>query len=273
MSLSISIPKYLHSLGQFEKRGVSCPYCGNVIITKDGSYFACPFCEMHSNEVQVSKQRDDLKGLLASKNKLISSNAWDDAAKIVEQILLLDPSPQMIYASAVFYESFSNYCWHDVNYSLGGYMEQNSINREKSWMLTSKSKTLLYRDIKICGDEIKSGKETDITFIKFLAEMKVSKFAQAKDTLDIIMESSTLPRAKDHAGMSYYSQINDQKNAIKYIDLMLTTDLSAFYYLSKLLVKNRRNDDADKILVPFVEKTSMPKAMELLFKIKDVNAK
>ncbi len=273
MSLSIPISKYLRSLAQFEKKGVACPYCGNIIITKDGSYFACPFCEMHSNEVQVSKQRDDIKSLLVSKNKFISSNAWDDAAKAVDQMLLLDPSPQMIFASAIFYESFSNHCWHDVDYSIGGYMEQNSINREKSWVLKSKSRTLLYRDIKICGDEIKTGKETDIAFIKFLAEMKVSKFAQAKDTLGIIMGSSTLSRANDYACMSYYSQINDQKNAIKYIDSISTTDLSAFYYLAKLLVKNRRNADACKILFRFVEKASMPKATELLFKLKSVGEK
>lgn len=273
MSPSISIPRYIHSLAQYGKKGLPCPYCGNIIITKDGSYFACSFCEMHSNDVQLSKQRDDVKGLLVSKNNFISGNAWDDAAGIVDQIMALDQSPQMAYASAIFYEAFSNYCWHNINYCLGGYMEANSVNREKSWMLLSKSKTLLYRNIKICADQIKLGNEVDIIFIKFLSEIKVSKLAEAKNTLDIIMGSDTIPRARDYACMVYYSQINDQKNALKYIDIMSNTDLSSFYYLARLLAKSRLNGAALKILEPLTEKTSMPKARELLFKIKDLEVK
>ena len=270
MGLFASTPKYLRSLSMFNKPGPACPYCGNVIITKDGNYFVCSFCEMHSEEKQAKSLRGDIRALLTSKNNLILSNSWDEAAKLTEQIITLESTPQRLYSTAIFYEMFSNYCWHNIKYDLGGYMEQNSVNREKSWALLARSKSFFYESIKTCAEEIKTGQEVDLAFIKLLAESRVSKLADAKETLGIITKSLVADQVKDYACMVYYTSIKDPKSAMRCVSNVSTAEVSAFYYVAKLLANEKRTKDAKEILQLLIQKTAMPRAAELLFKINDL---
>ncbi len=267
MSLSISLPKYLRSLDSFQGKGSTCPYCANEISTKSSGESICNFCEMPSDTSQWKKLRSDIHGFITAKNNLISKNSWAEAAKLVEQAIAIDQSPHMLYSSGIFYEAYSNYEWHSVDYNLKGYMEENSMHRELSWQLLSRSKTLIYHTIKMCHDTLTSEPDYHLAYVKLIAETRMKRMAQARSTLSLINSDPNPSTRKDYANMVYYSCINDTKNAILYIDSVSNTQINAFYYLSKLLVNNSMTEDAKAILVKLNNKANIPKARELLIKI------
>ncbi len=270
MSLYGSASGNIKTINSFQYQNYDCPFCASRIFGRAGSPISCNFCEMHIEKWQIERLRPDIRALLVSKKNLLANNSWDAAAKTVEQIIKLDQSPQMLFAAATFYEAYSNYFWHSVNYNLNGYMEQNSVNREFSWQLLSKSKTLLFEAIKECSAHLKTTRDINLAFVKLLAEAKLSRLFDAKETLKMINSAPDPDPLKDYANMVYLSHLGDSKHAAPYIQRAALTELNAFYYIAMLLAKEKKNDEAKRILLPMLAKTNMPRAMELLFKIEDV---
>jgi hypothetical protein len=269
--MPINIKRYLQILNNLNPNIVECGYCGNEIDSYS-EVAMCHFCELYTTNIitHLNEEQQHIKELIDNRNKAFIEQKWQDAFNFAKEIDISN-DPAILYGNALFYWTFSDYLYHNINYGIEGYMEPNSNAREKSLIVISQSKTLIYKTINICNLQLKEGYHKDTAYLKVIAECKMSRFVNAKKTLDLInqKEDNNSPIVQ-YANMVYYTGIKDKSKALIYIDKLVENQLNAFYYLAKILVLDKKIDDAKRILEIVAKKAYFPRANEMLVNINDI---
>jgi hypothetical protein len=184
--------------------------------------------------------------------------------------------PLVLYGVGNVYKVLSDYTYRSVNYTMGGFMYPNADkrndeynkNKYNSMRLLSKSKEMMFSSIYIIK---KSGKDDDwlYSYINFLAEMKMKRYAQAHLVLGRINKQAQTP--VNHYANMIYAVRTGGRDAEKMLKPLLEIgELNAYYYLA-LHIMERELPAAGKILAKIATKTQMPMAETLLEKAMEVD--
>jgi hypothetical protein len=249
---------------------LTCPHCGSDTKFIGGKDAFCNFCERYISAQETNFQKEGgLELPFIEVHSLIKQDEWYDAAKKVEMLLKQSSDPLFLYNSALFYYCFSNRKYHERDYTLHGFMEQNAKNISESLDLTSKWKECLFKAIRRINNEIKNNSpvDQDLLFVKFMSEIKLNRLADSRKTLNVL-HGSGAQAIRDNYAFMVYSVENDEKGAEKSLDGMLSRgEVNAFYYLAKYLAKHRKINDADSILKFINKRANVLMAQELLYRI------
>jgi hypothetical protein len=256
--------KYI--LVRFEQ--MLCPYCYKE-SPSCSDIFVCANCELISRS-SVAIRRDGRADIIMQLNQMESGGDSEGVEGKINELIQDGASLHDLYAAALFYKRLSNNRYLAVDYGRGGFMEENSDNRERSWMDLAKYKGLLYRVIWGCRYELKTGYNTDITYLEFTAEIALGQLEYAKTTLEMMNAKSKSNGDSDvveYANSIYYSAVGDDATAIKNIDAVAPKIPGVLYYLAAMHVRRKRYGYALTLLTALREKTGSARAEELISRI------
>ncbi len=252
-----------------------CVHCGNAIISIPLKESFCHFCELIGDDdsVDSSKGYKELRGMMDSRNELALSGKWDDASAVAEKIKMT-AIPSVLYANGLFYLAFSDVLYKSVDYGMEGYMEGNSDNRERSIKVLSEGKTQIYKAIRLSEDRLQHGYDSAPAYLRFIAYSRLQVPDGAKAAL-IALESK---ESKESALLLYARTVHlaaygTERAALAEVGKATESQVNAFYYLARLMIREGRTGEAIKVLARLSSLVYMPLAAETLRKAREAERK
>lgn len=268
---------YLKALDQIVSTGVKCRCCGYVLFAFSAAQSGfCSFCEAYSNDTYMSINKNiELKDKIIAMSDALSRKSWLEGAKLADE-LVATGDPSALYGAANFYAAFSDSVYHDVDYTLGGFMYDNASrrsdepkkNRYNAMGLASKSREYFYKAIKVIGDSKTA--DPSLLFIVFMANIKLKRNAHAGLALQLLKKDNTAGAIPDYADMVML-ELGRHPRALRQIEKMADSgNINAFYYLAHHAAMRKDFNTAKAILSKLSDNTTMLMADELIGRITDV---
>ncbi|MEM0074518.1 MAG: hypothetical protein QW091_00435 [Candidatus Micrarchaeaceae archaeon] len=247
----------------------TCTYCGAETFARS-EHSACNFCELMPSDDTADKillPSSETISKMQEIHALIKSGDIDSAAAKTEQMANISTNPYVLYIAGRLYLRMSDIAYHGVNYNLKGFMEANAETREKGLRLEAKAREYFYKAI-FAIDTMHDVKSNTLLYVKFIALMRLGRYADAEKVLHALSENTSASR---YSAMVYETFTNS-KNAIERIKANIPKELNAFYYLAKYLAKNGKSNDAQTLLEKVMKIAELDMAFDLTEKIKQLKS-
>lgn len=263
--------KYLRQLMGLKPAALSCPHCGTKTLSASGRSAFCNFCEQYIEILAAEAQGDKrAEAAFAAVQAPMSAGKWDDALKNADQLLKNNSDPRQLYLLALFYLRLSSIKYHKTDYALRGFMEANADNIRSSLDLTMKWKECFFKAIKIVGDELGKNLQIDaeLVFIKFMSEIKLQRLVDSFKTLRALQTLDKKGNLMSYALIVYNVEARTKEEEESLAKMLAKNEVNAFYYLAKHLAKQKRLEEANKILQKLSETTDIFMVQDLLSKVR-----
>ena len=178
----------------------ACPYCYTDYLSERGNGSVCPFCESYIPSENPAAIDPAAAAELAGIKESMRKGAFLEAAENADS-LSTNADPQVLYALSSFFNALSDITYWDVDYTLKAFMEKNADNRNdepannkySAMHLYSKRRECLHKSI----EALNISKQANVqqTFIKFMAEAKLGRYAHAAICLEQLRKPAGLPLA------------------------------------------------------------------------------
>jgi len=243
----------------------ACPYCGNIFYSYLQNGSICPFCKLYTDRSEKELADDAIfKQLNAANNNIAQMKYYD--LSTIESSVIAKGDPAYTYALAILYMKNSDIKHKEKNYSLGGFMEDNSKNEEVSHALYAKAKALLYDVIFACKKNESINQE--LYYIEFLSEINLNRIYYAYKALEQIRKNEKNQHIVGYAEALYALKTNS-KNAVELANKLIKGGEPAINFeLAEFYARNGKLKEAKKILQTLVSNSiSMPSSKFLLDKL------
>ncbi len=266
----LNYKKYLGGIKKTDVLELTCPHCGMPTRSLKGKDAFCNFCEQYINisEAEIVKETG-VELPFSEVSNAISAGMFEEAEKKLAALRKGKADPLLMYMSGLSYLCFSDAKYHETNYRLRGFMEQNSANIRKGLDLASTSKECFYKAIKV----IRYGIERDVTvegsmlFIKFMSEIRLKRFVDAERTLALLHGSGVKGELSAYADMVYNVEAQ-RPIAEQVLQIMLPKgEINSFYYLAKHLAQKGRLEESRSVMMWLNGMADVFLAKELSIKI------
>ena len=246
----------------------ACPYCGNIFYSYLQNGSICPFCKLYTDRSENELADDPLFKQLNAANSSIAQIKYYDLSSI-ENNIIAKRDPAYIYALAVLYMMNSDIKHMDKNYSLGGFMEENSKNEEMSHALYAKAKALLYDVIDACKKN--ESVNPELYYIEFLSEINLNRSYYAYKALEELRKNEKNQHIIEYAEALYALKTNS-KNAVELANKLVNSGEPAISFeLAEFYARNGKLKEAKKVLQPLASNSiSMPSSKFLLDRINEL---
>jgi hypothetical protein len=231
---------------------IICTYCGAETLSV-GELVICSNCE-NMMEYNASAADRSYAGNFTNVQRikdLVAAKDFKSAVRVWEEIEWAEPEPQMLYAEALFYISYSNYEASLVDYGLAGFMEGNIAHREESLRLYSIAKAKLNSGISSIESEMSGGVSSlPLDYAAFLMHMKLDNLGAAKKYLED-MKGYGDSYVYQYALMVFSAATKDYKKVVDCAMGLCTRErfsMGAVYYLAWGLFKERRKSQARELV-------------------------
>ena len=245
---------YVSALDEFRKSAIMliCEYCGTQTPSA-GDICLCFNCESMVITTRAILERRDhtLVDTLDSINKNINDMNYEAAVPLYEKLIADRKDPSLMYAAAILYLKYSNYEITQIGYAKIGFMEENTIHRDKGAKLASTAKKLLTKSISVANAEIAKGNmPLSLVYNRFLAQIKMGGVKGAKESIELLQKTGN-EYIYNYASMVFESRMEHYDNALKIADKLTdqkSFSVNAFYYIGLALFKKRKIKDAKMVL-------------------------
>ena len=246
----------------------ACPYCGNIFYSYLQNGSICPFCKLYTDRSENELSDDALFKQLNTANSNIAQIKYYDLSSI-ESNVIAKRDPAYTYALAILYMKNSDIKHKEKNYSLGGFMEDNSKNEEMSHALYAKAKALLYDVIDACKKN--ESVNPELYYIEFLSEINLNRIYYAYKALEQIRKNEKNQHIVEYAEALYSLKTNN-KNAVELANKLIKSGEPAINFdLAEFYARNGKLKEAKKILQTLASNSiSMPNSKFLLDKINEL---
>ena len=270
---------YYDALGKAFQSDLVCQCCGaRPYVLTNSAETICTFCEAYVNEGSGNAAKDsaEMWKELSGMQACIYVGKWAEGTEHADAIAASD-KPHLLFGAAAFYNAFSDYVYHDVDYTIGGFMYQNSLKRSdqaqknsnNAMALISKSKGLLFRALKHISDTT-TNLDSQLMFTAFMSNIKLGRMPQASKMLTLINNSQCQPAIRSYANMVYTVMLG-QKHVEKYTDACFEMGIAnSVYYLARMLAYERQLDSAIRVAERFNSAIGMPSALYFSNWLKEV---
>jgi len=278
--ISMNVSGYVKRANEIADTGLMCSCCGaEVYAMSPIQESICNFCESDVNNQDrdaVHENPNAEKTLMALQQSALEGR-WMDGVQYADAIAATK-DPYFMFGASSYYTLFSDYTYHGVDYTQGGFMYANAQKRSDELQknkfnavaLRSKSRECLFKAIKIIKDTQEP--EERLLFINFMANMRLKRYLQAEWALAQVNAHAESGIIKNYANMVYEVERN-RSHAPKYITESFSYGVSnTFYYLSLHLALRKDLDKAIRVLDKFIPNGRMPAALYLMHKLKDFKA-
>jgi len=231
---------------------LTCRYCGTDTRSV-GQMCMCSNCEciVDSSRSAIEKGDHLLIASLDRINGSMGTNNYADAATANDQLVAQKKDPLMMYAAALAYLKYSNYEITQIGYMTPGFMEGNTVHRDKAAKLASSAKRLLAKSIAVSNAAIKEGNSSfGILYARFLAQVKMGMKKGASDSI-AMLEKSGNSYVHDYSRMVFESSMERYEKVIAAAEKLMTAEsfsVNAFYYAGLALFKTRKLKEAKMVL-------------------------
>ncbi len=261
---------YVKFLEGNPSRVLRCAYCGEEVKAYD-SEAICQFCGMPANLADEElKTESNVYDLLLKMQEALRNGNYASVISYSEEMLNSEKNAENYFSAGIFCSAASDYLYSKVDYNIYGYMEDNAANKAKAKEFTTKAKQYFYAALKMCDSSPSNNFE--YTYLKFVIQLKMKRFADAKKSLDAVNKSNGTKLAKDYANLAFYVEdgmLNDAKAYLK--KMPKYKDVAISYYVAKLNAKSGNIGQAKRMLEKIVNSVQMPKAQKLLGEIEQLN--
>jgi tetratricopeptide (TPR) repeat protein len=255
-----------------QPRKLFCAYCGaqTVVTGQSGICSNCESIVYHTlDDIQASSPV--IIGLLSRINALTEKGDYAGAAAEYDKLIAANKDDaNLFYAAGLFYIKYSNYEVSKINYSLPGFMEQNSQQRHRANDLTSKARLMLNRAIYISDATVAKGTDqARQMYIRFLCSVKLNKLREAQGSIQKI-------KSLNDEALAKYTELVLNLNAANYNYVIdhakellddKTFYINAAFYLSVALFKKRMYRDSEIIANALKSSVTSNNVNELLGEI------
>lgn len=229
-----------------------CQYCGVETLAL-GDTCMCSNCESMVTTTRAMLQNKDhvLLDTLDSINRNLGDMKYDVAMPLYDRLVLDRKDPSIMYAAAIAYLKYSNYEIMQIGYAKTGFMEDNTIHRDKAAKLASSAKRLITKSISLANAEISKGNGSlNLVYNRFLAQVKIGSLRGAKDSLGLLQKMDN-EYAYGYANMVFEARMERYDNALKIAETLTTQksfSINAFYYIGLALFKKGKIKEAKTVL-------------------------
>lgn len=250
-----------------------CEYCGTETSGR-GAMCMCSNCEsiVMTTRSILEKKDHVLLDSLNTINKDMADSKYGDALALYEKLIAERKEPQLMYAAAIAYLKYSNHEIMQIGYMRMGFMEENTMHRDKASKLVSSAKKLLARSISIANAEIgKGNRPLNLVYNRFLAQIKMNSIKGAKDSIEILSKIGN-EYVYNYAQMVFDASRGKYDDTIRIAEKLVgekAFSVNAYYYIGLALFKKRRFKDANTVLSAL---NSIVKSSNLEILIFEVNA-
>ena len=245
---------YVSALEEFKKSSslLICEYCG-VETASLGDICVCSNCESMVVTTRPILQKKDhpLLDSLDSINNAINDMKYELAIPIYDKLIADKKDPSLMYAAAILYLKYSNYEITQIGYAKPGFMEDNTVHRDKGAKLASTAKKLLSKSISVANAEIAKGNTPlSLVYNRFLAQVKMGSVKGAKESVGLLQKLGN-EYIYNYASLVFEARMEHYDNTIKIADTLTdpkSFSVNAFYYIGLGLFKKRKVKDAKMVL-------------------------
>jgi hypothetical protein len=245
---------YVAILNESKKSATSlmCTCCG-VETSSIGQLCVCSNCEsmVTTNRAAIESRDHALLDSLDSINKSISDSKYDQAIATYEKLIAERKDTSLMYAAAIANLKYSNYEITQIGYAKNGFMEENTLHRDKAAKLVSTAKKLITKSISLTNAEIaKENTSLNLVYNRFLAQIKISNIKGAKDSIAMLQKIGN-EYIYNYANLVFESRMERYDNALKIAQEFTTQksfSVNAFYYIGLILFKKGKIKDAKAVL-------------------------
>lgn len=247
--------QYLAVLKSLENshRTLLCSYCG-CETPSIGGRCICSNCESFVDSTRVALERKNhvLLEMLGNINAYVRDSKYDDAIAVYEKLVSINKDPGLMYAESLLYLQYSNHELAKISYDRAGFMEENSLHRDRAAKLASSSKRLLAKGISIAESEISNGNSSPIILYSlFLCQMKMENYRGAQKSVREL-EAGGSKYLAAYASMLFHAEIGQYKNAVADAESLLdgkNFSVNVLFYIGLTKFKEGHTKDAKRILV------------------------
>lgn len=257
--------KYLQLLEKPKTSTVVCSYCGSFMLLGNSKEGFCHFCEACIS-IMEDEINDPYLDKLSSIQLLIDGRDFDSAINHLDDLLKGEPNIYLLFGAANIYKTLSDIKYNDLDYNRKGFMEENSSNIYSSLDLTSKSKEMFYKTIRMVEGQIKTSPDENLLYLSFISYIKLKRLLDAEKVTE------RMKARKKSPGMEYVNMVfcieSGKKEGHQYaMELMSKGNPNAIYYLARSYMSDKKLKEARILLERLTSRVRMPDAIFLLHRI------
>lgn len=241
-----------------------CDYCGSPLFLGKAKSALCGLCEGYHSHKESGAINPNI-GKLSQIQLLIDQSKVEEAKNSLDALILASNDLNLLFGAANIYKTLSDIKYYDRNYNRKGFMEENSTNVYQSLDLTSKSKEMFYKAIRMVADQTKNSPDDKLLYLSFISYMKLKRTIDAERILSSMKAKKS--SEKEYANMVYLVETGKEEGHQESIRLMEKGNTNAVYYLARYYVGKKRLKEAKEILDKLTAEVRMPDAVFLLRKI------
>jgi|GEM_PF-5221342 hypothetical protein len=257
--------KYFSLLDRPGASPAICGYCGSYLNLGTLGEGFCHFCEAHINRREEKAKNPEIEKFSAIQ-LLIDEGNLDYAKKNLDAVTAESNNPNLLFGAGSVYKTLSGLKYGDLDYNRKGFMEENSANIYSSLDLTSKSKEMFYKAIRLISDQTKTSPDDDLLYLSFISYIKLGRLLDAERTLSS-MKTQKTSLMSEYANMVFCVESNKKEGYAYTLELMTKENPNGIYYLAKYLLSQKKLSEAKLTLERLSAKVRMPDAVFLLHKI------
>jgi tetratricopeptide (TPR) repeat protein len=231
-----------------------CEYCGvETFNSVSAKLCICSNCEsiIVTTKAMLEKKDGSLVDNLTKINRSVGEFKFDDTIALYDKMIAEKKDPSLMYAEAIAYLKYSNYEITQIGYAKPGFMEDNTVHRDRAAKFASTAKKLLTKSISIANAEMAKGNRSlNLVYNRFLAQVKLGGVKGAKESVEIL-EKMGNEYVYDYAYMVFEARMEKYDNTLKVADKLTKDDnfsVNAFYYIGLALFKKGNMKDAKTVL-------------------------
>ena len=245
----------------------TCPYCGATTRSVTDAFF-CSGCEgfvpsAKALSQEETKRASEIRALVKNNNFAQAEQAYESAGDYLS-------NPYLAYAEALACIAESNYEESQINYALGGFMEENTTHRRNSHAAFSKARLLFTKSIYSAKKSIEGGSEiVNYLHAMFMSYVRLDDLKAADSVLKKTQKLDTL--VSEYESMVLDSSTGNYTSAAEHAEKLLSKEafvVNAAYYLAHADFKMKRSKDSLSLLEAFPGKADNDTVLALINEIK-----
>ncbi len=253
---------YLRLISRKRPVRLRCGSCASSVFIGNQAEGFCQLCESYVPHTEKSAETAKLAGIDA----LLDARELDKARLALDAAVSGSSDPSLLFGAAHLYRLISDYRYYDLDYSRPGFMEENSSNIYASLDMTSKSKEMFYKSLRLAGEMAKTSPSEKLSYMNFISYMRLKRTFEAGKALSS-MKPSRNDRLLPYARMLYGIETERKDVRKEAIAMIGRGNVNAIYHLARCYVKEKRLTEAKRILEKLTLKVRMPDAVFLLHRI------
>ncbi len=239
-----------------------CASCASPVFIGSPAEGFCQFCESYVPHTKEGAGTSKF----AEIHSMLDAHKTEEARNSLDAITAHSSDPTLLFAAAHFYRIISDYRYYDLDYSRKGFMEENSSNIYASLEMTSKSKEMFYKSLKLASDLMKDSPSEQLLYMNFISYIRLRRVTDAGRVL-FSMKPSRNDRILPYAHMLYWVEAEKPGARKEAIAMVEKGNVNAIYHLARCYAREKKLAEAKGILERLTMKVRMPDAVFLLHRI------